>query len=72
MIGEHLAHIHLAGQTVTFRQENLRGMAWIEQQIARLAPLLPAWEAQVQAEQWQVITKALAQEPDPTERADPC
>ncbi len=64
MIGEHLARIHLAGQSAPFSQRNQRGMGWIGEQVTRLAPLLSSTDAKLQAQQWALITQTLANEPD--------
>ncbi len=64
MIGESLARIHHIGQQADFTQSNFRGMGWIEQQINRLASLLPEDEAQLQKQQWQAISATLAGMPN--------
>ncbi len=64
MIGEQLAHIHLAGQSASFSQNNHRGMGWIGEQVTRLAPLLSQPDADLLTQQWTVIQQALAQQPN--------
>lgn len=60
-IGKTLARIHLIGQKSSLRQENQRGISWLNKQHQRLQPLLPPEDASFMTEQWQSITEELEQ-----------
>ena len=60
-IGETLARIHLIGQKSSLRQENQRGVSWLNEQQQRLQSLLKPEDAKYMAEQWQSITQELEQ-----------
>ena len=60
-IGKTLARIHLIGQNSGLRQENQRGISWLNKQQQRLKPLLAAKDASYMTEQWQSISQELEQ-----------
>ena len=60
-IGKTLARIHLIGQNSSLRQENQRGISWLNKQHQRLQPLLAAEDACYMAQQWQSINQGLEQ-----------
>lgn len=60
-IGCQLAKIHLIGQKSALQQENQRGIAWLDQQVHRLKPLVSITDAELMRQQWQEITNELKQ-----------
>ena len=60
-IGHQLANIHLIGQESSLKQENQRGLAWLDRQVSRLAPLISKADAELMHRQWQEITSELKQ-----------
>ena len=60
-IGKTLARIHLIGQKSSLRQENQRGISWLNKQNQRLQSLLTPEDASCMKEQWRSITRELEQ-----------
>ena len=58
-VGTQLALIHQTGRLSSLRQNNHRGISWLDQQQQRLASLLPQQDAHYMQAQWQNISAGL-------------
>ena len=60
-VGTQLARIHKAGLQSELRQDNQRGIHWLESQVQRLEPLVSPEDARLMQEQWKQITRELSE-----------